>query len=496
MADIFISYASEDRERVRPLADALRRRGFKVWWDRGLAAGQDYTAVIERELDAAKAVVVVWTAGSISSTFVRDEAARARDSGRIVPVLMDRVELPLGFASYQAEDFTRWTGAGNAPQIQILDETLRARVSGRDVDSAKIAHKRRRLMARVRVISLLTVVFLLVGIAVGAKLIMQGPAQHAEAVDPRVQLLRLLEEGKLTPDQAIELAHILEPQALGGLQTVSVDQALPADPQVRVNAADGSPAAQALFASVARASYTDAMAALLLAPEARVRQAAVQMADPAQRDAAIQTLWDYAQAHPDLRRQIYFACGVVGEANGNALAPQALAYIAQVDPRNAANWLMLAHAHNRLGQTNDAILAALISEALTARTDGDAQTAEQSFAQALPRATEPTVRAFVASQLGELAEERQDFTSASARYAAAYRASEQAVAASADEAASAALQLNAQQLVRALDRSGRTRDACMQLQRAQVDHDIAAPEGDLVQRCAARFHVQLRPAGN
>src|SRR5262245_53662648 len=88
MSDIFISYASEDRDRVRPLADALQQRGFNVWWDRSLAAGDDYTAIIDRELRTARAVIVVWTQGSVASTFVRDEAGRARDEGRLVPVLL------------------------------------------------------------------------------------------------------------------------------------------------------------------------------------------------------------------------------------------------------------------------------------------------------------------------------------------------------------------------------------------------------------------------
>ena len=39
MADVFISYASEDRNRVRPLAEALQSRGFNVWWDRSLPPG-------------------------------------------------------------------------------------------------------------------------------------------------------------------------------------------------------------------------------------------------------------------------------------------------------------------------------------------------------------------------------------------------------------------------------------------------------------------------
>ena len=40
MSDIFLSYASEDRERVRPVAEALGRQGWEVWWDRDIPPGQ------------------------------------------------------------------------------------------------------------------------------------------------------------------------------------------------------------------------------------------------------------------------------------------------------------------------------------------------------------------------------------------------------------------------------------------------------------------------
>ena len=38
MSHIFLSYASEDRERVRPLAEALSQQGWSVWWDRSPAS--------------------------------------------------------------------------------------------------------------------------------------------------------------------------------------------------------------------------------------------------------------------------------------------------------------------------------------------------------------------------------------------------------------------------------------------------------------------------
>ncbi|MEJ0059945.1 MAG: TIR domain-containing protein [Terricaulis sp.] len=509
MADIFISYSSEDRNRVRPLAEALQARGFDIWWDRSLAAGQDYASVIDRELRAAKAVIVVWTAGSAASTFVRDEAGRARDEGRLVPVLLDPVQIPLGFGSFQAEDFTRWNGGSNAPQMQILEEALKAKLSGRDVDGAAVARKRRKLMARVRLVSLLTVVFLIVGIAVGAKYFLQ-PEPEVVQTDLRAELLRLLEEGKLTPEQAIQLATILEAGALGETTNVADNSApsatspapsaagarssMTAEEGGAANAGDAALASisSAEFDEAARATFQSATAQLVRHPDASVRMATLQLSQANTRDAAMQRLWAYAQAHPDdpLRDEIYEVCASVGETNGLPLGQQALENVVQLNPENPRAWRMLARSYQRTGERTDAESAALIGSAVQAQAQGDTAVAEQQLQQALPHLRANT-RAFVASELGAIAESRQDWSAASARYAEAYRAREQAPT---DGVAptEANIEVDAQRLVRALDRSGRTREACDQLREAQVEHDVNAPEGELVERCQTQFRVPLR----
>ncbi len=161
MADVFISYASEDRNRVRPLAEALRERGFNVRWDRSLWGGEDYTKIIEIELQTAKAVIVVWTQSSAASTFVRDEAGCARDDGRLVPVMLDHVTLPLGFGAIRGEDFTRWNGGRMAPEIQNLEEALKVKIEGRDVDRGAEARKRKKRMWRI--VSVLAVIAASIG---------------------------------------------------------------------------------------------------------------------------------------------------------------------------------------------------------------------------------------------------------------------------------------------------------------------------------------------
>ena len=47
MADIFISYANEDRESAAQLARTLETAGWRVWWDRRIPAGRTWRAVLE-----------------------------------------------------------------------------------------------------------------------------------------------------------------------------------------------------------------------------------------------------------------------------------------------------------------------------------------------------------------------------------------------------------------------------------------------------------------
>jgi tetratricopeptide (TPR) repeat protein len=492
MADIFLSYASEDRDRVRSLAEALIARGFNVWWDRALAAGQDYAATIERELRAAKAVIVVWTRSSIASAFVRDEAGRARDESRLVPVLFDRVEIPLGFGAFQAEDFTNWNGGRNAPQMQLLEAVLRAKLSGRDVDPAAIERRRRRLGARVRIVSVLTVVALIVGIAAGGAYIFRPPPQ----TDLRAELLRLLAEGQLTPEQAIQLAEILETGALGETQQASVSPAPGGGLSTRSVEDDASAVAisEADFSEDASQVFRDAFAALAAHPAAQVRLAAAQMSEDTTRAAAMQTLWAYAQANPDdpLRDEIYLLCGSVGEANGDPLGQRALEQATSLSPRNVEVWRMLARSYERANRVSEARAAVQVSEAVEARNEGRTEAAEDQLELALPQLTAPQLRAPVASELGQMAERRGDLDAASARYSQAYAAREEVAEQAPNSAAADVIEADAQQLVLALDRSGRTREACERLRQAQEEHDVAAPDQALLDRCREEFRTELR----
>lgn len=58
MADVFLSYKSEDRELVATLAHALEQAGISVWWDKKIVAGGSWRETIASALAQAKVVIV------------------------------------------------------------------------------------------------------------------------------------------------------------------------------------------------------------------------------------------------------------------------------------------------------------------------------------------------------------------------------------------------------------------------------------------------------
>lgn len=102
MASIFLSYSRDDLVPAGRIADALEAAGHAVWWDREISAGSRFSKEIDTALRAADLVVVLWSRSSIDSAWVQDEAAFGRDHGRLMPVLIDPVEPPLGFRQFQA----------------------------------------------------------------------------------------------------------------------------------------------------------------------------------------------------------------------------------------------------------------------------------------------------------------------------------------------------------------------------------------------------------
>jgi hypothetical protein len=108
--DVFISYARKNRPVAELLASALGESGLQVWWDSDLTAGSEFAAVIETKLLGAAVVIVMWSADSVRSSFVRDESSRALKHDKLVPVRIEDIELPLGFGQLHTLDLLDWDG--------------------------------------------------------------------------------------------------------------------------------------------------------------------------------------------------------------------------------------------------------------------------------------------------------------------------------------------------------------------------------------------------
>lgn len=135
MADVFISYAHDDEDAAILVEKALSERGWSVFRDRDdLLAGEDWELALERELDAARCVVVLWSRASVASKNVRDEARAVVDRAILIPVLIESdVKIPMSYAGLhwvdldcRTEDFVSSEG------FQQLVRAVKKRVNPSD----------------------------------------------------------------------------------------------------------------------------------------------------------------------------------------------------------------------------------------------------------------------------------------------------------------------------------------------------------------------------
>jgi adenylate cyclase len=136
---IFVSYARDDVDAARQLAEGMVQAGHDVWWDRHLHGGSRFAKEIDQALKNAEAVVVLWSEASLESAWVHDEAAEGRDTGRLVPVAIGSAKPPLGFRQFHTIDLGSWVGHGQPDALNDLLDAISQTCgsqSGQDKPSA------------------------------------------------------------------------------------------------------------------------------------------------------------------------------------------------------------------------------------------------------------------------------------------------------------------------------------------------------------------------
>lgn len=142
MADIFLSYTERDRDKARQIAEVLGSAGWNVWWDRRIPAGETWRSVLEHALEDMRCMVVLWSAKSIESEWVYEEATEGRRLGKLVPVMIEAVRPPAGFREIQAADLTGWDGSPDFDGLRMLLadlENLLGKPAARAVDGPSSA---------------------------------------------------------------------------------------------------------------------------------------------------------------------------------------------------------------------------------------------------------------------------------------------------------------------------------------------------------------------
>jgi hypothetical protein len=124
MSDIFISYKREEQAIARNLANALEGEGWTVWWDPKLRAGEHFNDVIEKALKESKCVVVMWSKRSVESQYVKHEANYALRRNKLVPVMIEEVELPFRFEDLHTLSLLDWDGSKESSDFGKLVEDI------------------------------------------------------------------------------------------------------------------------------------------------------------------------------------------------------------------------------------------------------------------------------------------------------------------------------------------------------------------------------------
>ncbi len=129
MADIFLSYSSEDSARAKLIVEVLAARGWSVWWDHTIAPGEAWADVIEREIKDCGCVVVLWSKISSKSDWVPKEARFGAMRQVLIPVLIDETEPPFEFELIEAAQLGDWRGEPTHPELDHFVNAIANRVS-------------------------------------------------------------------------------------------------------------------------------------------------------------------------------------------------------------------------------------------------------------------------------------------------------------------------------------------------------------------------------
>jgi len=117
---IFISYAREDIDRVRLIAEGLWRLGWQVWLEfPTLSPALLFTNESIAALGDTKRIVFMWSNSSVESDWLVPELSSILENRRVVSVVLDDgLNVPEPFNQLEQHDLSNWSGDISAPEFE------------------------------------------------------------------------------------------------------------------------------------------------------------------------------------------------------------------------------------------------------------------------------------------------------------------------------------------------------------------------------------------
>ena len=124
--ETFISYSRKDKDFALEFAREMKSAGYLVWLDQlDIPTGARWDDEVEKALRECEIFLIILTTASVSSDNVKDEIGYAIDhSKRIMPVLLEKCDIPLRLRRFQYVDFTKVEFNEGIKRTKQLLETL------------------------------------------------------------------------------------------------------------------------------------------------------------------------------------------------------------------------------------------------------------------------------------------------------------------------------------------------------------------------------------
>ena len=145
MSDLFISYARKDEATAKLLRTMLDSEGWDTWMDQEIRVGRSWSTEIERALDRARAVTVLWTKAALQSEWVLREAGYALTQGKLFGLLLEDCAVPKQFAAVEMAMMPGWRGEADHPELIQLFRSLAATVRPSRIDTVRPGYDSRFL---------------------------------------------------------------------------------------------------------------------------------------------------------------------------------------------------------------------------------------------------------------------------------------------------------------------------------------------------------------